>query len=85
MKFGLLERLILRNLGMQSDLENQEPYHYKTNWVRGLPRRIGNFYEAMMDAPLGPNRYAVVRKRKVWSQSSFFRNIKNATEGVVGS
>jgi len=43
------------------------------------PRRIGNFYEAMMDAPLDQTCYAVVRKRRGLKPIAFiyFRNIQN--------
>jgi len=45
------------------------------------PKRIGNFYEAMMDAPLDQTYYAVVRKRRGLKPIAFiyFRNIVNNT------
>ncbi len=44
------------------------------------PKNLGNFYEAMMDAPLDQTCYAVVRKRRGLKPIAFlyFRNIKNA-------
>jgi len=45
------------------------------------PKRIGKFYEAMMDAPLDQTYYAVVRKRRGLKPIAFiyFRNIVNNT------
>jgi len=44
------------------------------------PKNLGNFYEAMMDAPIDQTCYAVVRKRRGLKPIAFiyFRNIKNA-------